>query len=389
MTSAVSKYGSFDDYAASETPGWNRAGGDRLKNWKKDGEITIWLPLNQPPLVVWRHQFPIAVTRDKDKEATLAYWMRGHVCWESEATLKDERKRVRETGARIIPPTACPLCKMQEWLYQQVKVLEKIDWMTDIFRFDGATNPKDNLVLKAGGMLGFFGSKFMSEEEKAEMAAAGVKGTEAWKQKVGAKPECLVCVVDNNEPDKGIQTTFEPISVGEAIKDVLRKAVESRGPEASYSKKPYAIKLKKDPNAKSFNETYDAVAIEKIGLSHEIEAAIIGQVPDLSMHLRPFNGLKFRAFLEKHALIKMPFDEFFSAEAPNAEGNEDDSFDYGANEKELKNENPPGVELAPCDSCNRPLAVTATKCVCGAEYAIEEEPPPPPVQKAARRAKMG
>jgi len=405
MSTSVSKYGSFDDFAHSEAPGWNRSGGgDRLKNWKKEGRVVIWLPLNQPPILVRRHPFPIGVERDNNGEKTLAYWSVGHLCWESEATLRDERKRNND-GSRVAPPESCPLCKMQEWLYQQVKITGEIDWLDDVFAFSGATEAKDNKRLKAGGILGFFGSQYLKDEEKDEMQKAGIYAKDAWSQKTGAKPEYLFCVVDNDAPEKGIQVAFEPSSVGEAVKDVLAKAVKSRGAEGSYARHPFAIELNKNPKPKTFSDFYEACPLEKVGLTVEMEEILRGGVPDISKHLIPFNGAKMRAMMEKHALIDMPFDEFFSSKPPQ-EDTEGTGFPFGANAPEqkpapvaTKTRGParaPKVEAPtiPCDVCKHPMLETDTKCAkCGAEYGEEEDeapPPPPPWSwSEARKAKLG
>jgi len=433
----------------SKAPGSGRGGGRFLSGWKDQktgkGEVSTWMHVKCLPLTVWRHSFPmLIVVEDKKKGVSVTHvWSRNHTCHEEDVVL--DKLYWRETkgdpsSARSFPPERCGICKFAEYLWQEswrwlnlhrwiadkdesgeAKVTGKwalnkegkaaaekkkplgIDPCTVVFKFVSEADDDENTTLHAGGICGLFGRDELPDDLAKAMAAAKIRKTEAWKENAMVKPKSVMCVVDNDKPEKGVQISEETKELGEKVKEEITKVWD--GSEIDIQRKPYCIKWNYD-RSKQMGKQYTATAVMKIKPDARILAAIRGDAPDLSHIEDPFNQQTLRSILERHAKVEgIPWDTIFPSreqekkwaeedEAAAKKGPSDDDEDEGDGDAEGEDEeesedddtesddddddvekDADGEELVGCDECGKPHKISAKKCPhCGHKYEVEEEP---------------
>ncbi len=412
------------------------SGGSKfLKGWKEKGKLYAWLHTLQLPIGLWRHNFPQLIVREeKDTRKVIRnIWGQSFNCHEVEETLLKQHFRDKNTGRREVFPEACPLCRMIEWVYQEVRA-GRLSWTDAVFDFRGADDKREDITLHAGGLYNAysdFGNK-LTDAQKEEMKKAGIFSSEAWKENAKAALSYVFTLVDNDDVAKGVQITIEKKSLGDCVKSAINDALESKGVEQGNPQlNPYCIEFVFD-DSKKMDKMYGARIIERIKLTNEIEELIRSEPPDLTQVIAPCNLKELRANMEKHAVIDMPMDLLFDVPAyhasddapPAPEETESDKraidrikdhvaamrtpevntrapakTDAEIEREAIQNEPPaaapsgrkmrapvpPPVEMGdPCDQCAAPMPKGALKCeACGIEYEADDEPAPPPPKQVA------
>ena len=294
----------------------HRAGGSRgayLTKWKKDGKVNTWLHTERLPMAVWRHGgIPRVVVLDdrQTNESVRHIWSGDWVCAEDESVLR-EQYSLDDKGAREHPPEHCAICRMNDYIRRLVTA-GRMPWTEPVFRFEGDVETETQ-TLFAGGM--FMTRKFIEALDAEEIKAArklGVDTRELWKQNCYAKCEYLFCVVDDAHPESGVQKAFNPSSLGDAVKNVISDMRESKGvEEGDPTQNPYCIQWQYREKETDPKKKYHALPVEKVKLTDGVKELIYGVAPDISKDIRPFNVIEMRAFLEEHALVKLPWKDIF------------------------------------------------------------------------------
>lgn len=402
----------------------NMGGSKFLKGWTEKGKLYAWLHTLQLPIGLWRHQMPMLVIKEDKQTRKIErhVWSQSWNCHEDEDVLKQLNARW-PTSAGKTPsdkspePTRCPFCRFIDWIYDEVRA-GRLSWVDPVLRVEGADNPKENVIVHAGGFYNGFAdyNGRLTDEQKDEMKKAGIYVSEAWKENGKAKLSYVFTIVDNDNIQDGVQVTTETQGLGDKVKGVINDRLESAGVEKGNPQtNPYCIEFTYDEKGK-FDEKYHARYIEKIGMTPEIERLIRSDPPDLSNAVAPFNMQTFRAQLERCLVVKAPLDRIFKVEAPDNEGGGGE-FPHGANANERPsvpevstreeppppppsepktdekkttsggrkprvppkaeaktNEIPPEEMGDPCDQCASPMRKTDTKCAaCGMEYVVDPD----------------
>lgn len=418
----------IDDFLKDRTNAGG-GGGKYLKWREKDAEskVRVWLHCEAPIYKVWRHGgIPRIVTltdRETDEQVT-KLWPGFHVCHEGEEVLDKQYKRDRATGERVAYPKRCPLCRLAETVREMVDA-GQLSWTAPVFKFEtddpNAKTPR--IVLHAGGLYNAFGRKDLDEGELREMKRAGISQQTAWGENIQAKAGYLFLVVNNEAPEDGVQIAFEGGALGDAVRDVLDDARESLGREAGDPRlHPFALMWKHMPKEKIFSNKYRALRLEKLDPTEDVLELLRGPAPDVSRDIKPFNVHEMRGVLEKHALVKLPWDEIFDVPAAKEKPRDDEEGEErprgrgnGAQArrepKEGGEERPPPkredapaqrrrapvkpqAEIVECDACGKPMPEDAAECPhCGEKYgpapakadapAPRPKAPPPPKSSAA------
>jgi len=293
--------------------------------------------MEQRPVSVWRHSFPrVTSWNDKKNGGKIKRAIMGqqYVSHESEDILKAQFFRDRESGLRQKPPKKCPFSFFLQWVQDAIDIGD-LSWTRPLFRFE-VTNETDEgpvtevRLIHAGGIVGMFGKKDMTTDEKIELKNAGIilrvdgKPWEgAWAQNATAKQSFVFPIVDDSAPDKGIQITIESKLVQQSVAAVIkayREDLYDPKTKMTVSKawdpftEPYCIQWKYNPNPKNFNETYVATKVGQVQITDQIKELISGEKPDLSRDTDPFNPKSLRSVFEAHCVIDgIPWDDFFGA----------------------------------------------------------------------------
>jgi len=405
---AATEFEAFDDFLNHSGP--KMRGGSRLKSWHDASKLDAWLHTKRLPVGVWRHSFPqVIIQEDKDtRKITKLIYSLPIVCHEDESVLKEMYERT-PSGERKVPPVRCPVCKLIEYVRSQVAA-GTMSWIDELFRFEGASDPKHNTIIRAGGLYGAFGSRKLTDDEKKEMKSVGIYPQTAWKFNCMPKLSYVFPIVDNNNIAGGVQITTEPDLLKKKVVATIIKEKESNGAEeGDPTINPYCIRFVYREEAEDLKDKYDALRINKIQLTEEVKRLITSDAPDLSQYLDPFNAATMRSRMEKHLTdgVELPFDTLFSGVQAKDEDEEDeDASESKEEEKEEKpapkkttvkkaaaakaaNENgakPEGPKKAgrrpvappedmgdPCDACKAPMKKGQLECgKCGAKYADDD-----------------
>lgn len=458
----------------SKAPGSGGGGGRFLSGWKDQrtgkGEVHTWMHTKCLPMTVWRHSFPmLIVVKDKKTGTEVTHvWGRNQTCHETEDVLDKLWWRTTKgdpSSARDTPPERCGMCKMAEYLWQQswlwlslhrwiankneagteifggrwalnkagkIAAEKKrplgLDPCTVLFDFVSEADSDENTRLHVGGFCGLFGRDELPDDLLKAMAAAKIRQKEAWKENSMVKPKSVMCVVDNDKPEKGVQISEETKELGEKVKEEITKVWE--GSEIDIQRKPYCIKWNYD-RSKNMGKQYTATPVMKIKPDARILDAIRGDAPDLSHIEEPFNQTQMRALFERHCKVDtIPWPEIFptkeqekkwaeedeaaaaaakkkpaeddeeeeeseedddeteeKADGEDDEDEEDDEEEEDDEDDEDEEEietDEDGDELVACDNkkCGQPHKISASKCPhCGHKYEVEEEPETEPEEE--------
>jgi hypothetical protein len=388
----ATKMNTVDDFLSHKSS--DRSGGF-LDKWKKDKTVNIWLHTECLPIAIWRHGFPRLVIMEDDGENVRKFFGGNYNCHEPETTLKKQYKRNADES-REIAPIYCPICKLVDWCYLEIAE-GRIDFTKLMFRFE-ATDPKDTVTIHTGGLCNLYGSDDLTAEQKQAMKKAGISPKEAWRENAYAKLSYLFRVVDNANPDKGVQTAIETGLLGDKVKDVIADARESKGEdEGNPFRNPFCIQWEYKENEQVFNKKYHARRIEKYALTPAIEKLIRGPKPDVSRLIEPFDVKTMRAFLERNCVLKgVPWDEIFDVKKREEEDDDDsdaassDRTPEVATDGDADDATSQGAddEVA-CDACEKPMKASDAECPhCGEKYDVEAKAPEPPPKQIKKRSEM-
>jgi hypothetical protein len=386
---------------------WSAGGGSKferktfLKDWKSEPShrINIFLHTKAGIAQCYRHSFwKVYDAKDKDTGVVTRKLQFTTLNCHEDLNVSYKQSKREIDGSRTVPPKHCPFCKLSEHVRTRV-MNGDLSWTAPVFEFQGQ-DFKGNTITRrifAGGLYGAFSGDKLTDEQKSSLRAGGLEPKDAWKENHVAKNNVVLRVVDYDDVAKGVQIAFQPTSVGDAIKKVIRDTKESLGDEEGNPvRNPYCIQLDYHKDEPVFSKKYEARHIAKNKMTDAVKALIVDTAaPDLGFVVEPFDAEKLRPSLEKACLIKgVPWDEIFADAKKVAEDGQDDGPP-----PERKTTPAPAakaeIKAAPtqvaaedecdCDVCGKPMKLTDKKCPhCGHVYEAEEAPPPPPPVKRSR-----
>jgi hypothetical protein len=360
--------------------------GTFLKNWKDRGFLHCFIHTRAQCEPLWRHPIPVVKTfNNKDTgRADRVVWTDNLNCHETEETLQAQYFRDKDTGAREVPPEKCGVCRMVEYVRDCVET-GAISWTTPLFRFVG-DDPTKARTLYAAGLYGGFTDRKneFSPEQREELGRLHIYNTNAWQYNLMAKLNYGFAVLDADNVSAGIQITVEPQLLGDKVKEVIKKEMISKGEEAGDPwLTPYCFRWESHDKEREPNKRYDAMRYDQVTANPAILQVIRSAPPEMGGLSKKFNPTEVRANLEQHALVALPWDEFFPP-APVTGGQPPQPYAVqGAPTSD--------IQMIACDNCKQPMPVDSLKCVaCGQEYAPAEDevppaPPPPPAAPIVRR----
>jgi hypothetical protein len=394
-------------------------GGSVLKGWKKDKRIVVFHHRTFMITPLWSHQWPAVVERkgeDEDDDDEKEIWMRRWVCHEGLEVLRHQFHRDQKTKARKMPPCDCPKCRFDEWLYQQVQLLETITTFAPVFEF---TDPEvtKSLVLYAAPMLNIkFGKNNpLTPEQKKEARVAGIELKQLFKMNTMPRMNYLFDVIVAKDPEE-VQIAIESAGLGNAIKAAVqaerRKAELGPKRDPDYGdprKHPYAFEWTYDEDAPP-QDKYKVVPLRDTQPDDDILALIDGDRPD-SKNIRTRGNIeKLRADMESFCVLgdKSPnWDDIFNVrkttvQVPAAKKSEPDakapskpdakpttatkatSPTKAAEPAKGKPaaKKPEAPEEVGCTVCDQPMSVDDVVCPhCATEYDVDGQ-----VEKVACKA---
>lgn len=382
----MGEFRTVDDFLSHK--GSEGGGGKRLKSWAKDpGYMNFWLHTKQMPCSVWYHRFfELVVRTDKDDRSKQLknVWGRQHACWESEDILKKQRFRT-ESGRREHPPTKCGACRLIEAIRELIDDGKLQD--TDVlFIFDGADDPTENKKVHAGGLCNIWRND-APNEEKERLKKAGIFLSKSWEENAVAKLSYVFAGVNHDAPGDGLQIAVQTQLLGDQVKRTIRNEVASKdGDLGNPFINPYCIRFIYKADEKKFGDKYDALRIDRLKLTPEIQKLIYGERPDISRYTKKFNQKELRASLEAHAtpIAKklLPWDEIFNVPQLVDERSESPESEKSESKPTEKPSQKPAHAAAdelddPCEDCGAEMKKGQTQCKrCGAKYAADPEPAP-------------
>jgi hypothetical protein len=284
--------------------------GEYLEPWRDKGSVRIWLHTTAAFHALWNHNWPIVKTiKDKQtKEDRLMVFSSRFVCHDPETVTRKARFK-DDDGRREHAPVRCPMCLMLDWISAEIAA-GRLDWCEPLFKFDG-DDPEKCVTLFAGGMVGLFGKKDLSKDEKQEMRKAGVVVRDAWRQKAEVRCQYLFQVVDDADPSAGVVKALEAGDLGDKLKTELNKEIKKRGDKGNPGINPYPLLWEYDENEPQFGKKYAVTALSDDRPTKTILNLIRGPKLDLSKDIAPGNCIELRAAMETHAVYELPFDKFF------------------------------------------------------------------------------
>lgn len=423
---------SVDEFLAYETRGRGTYLG---AEWKKRGWLQFFLHRRRPFAAGWQHQIPRIDIRDDPQTGQPKRVIYGgsYRCIESDDVLENQFKRDRDTGVRTHPPAICPIDLMVDYIRELVDS-GQLHWLEPVFDFD-VGNAESRVVIRASGLWGYGKWSKFSDQQKAELADAGVYEQHAWKERFDAGVKYVVCIVDAENPAKGVQIWKENQAVGDAIKLAIAKEMKRNPRDKSLGdpvQHPYAMCMEYHKD-ESPQKKYQAYRVE-VPLDQHILDLIDSPAPDISSQAGNYMPETLQSQLEKAALFELPWDRFFTKEAIAALKVDDDepaptqaaprttvAVPPGAPTRprpptpQATHALPPGrpaataprapgahpprvpgpppprpapppVQAAPaaedmvaCDGCGVAMPASAARCPsCGMQYEVDAPEPPPP-----------
>lgn len=410
MTRITGRRMSIDQLMNQAQKGGRGKGAKFLNRWKKDvaiervgtsrvkvAKIDVVLAGEEPITEYYSHNIPQVVTTRKkgSKETENHLWSREWMCLESDEVL-DARRFRNDDGTREKPPERCPICILIEMVRQSI-VSGDLDWLTPIFVFGAEGVQESEVEILAGGICGMFGDDDLSGEEKKQLEEADIKQSVAWKQSLDSRSQYLMTVVDYEDPDSGVQITREAKSLGMALEATIAREIEGSGEKGHPTLNPYVFRFKYLPD-NLMSDKYDVVTMRELTVSPEMRKLVSdGPFPDLARALEYNNVKTLRAWLEKCAVIEMPWDEIFApalevcdangipqlgqeagAKDEFDRGSDGGTVDEGGSDGESQSTgdagNVDGLDEVPCDACGKMMRGDLAACPhCGERYGFEDE----------------
>lgn len=291
--------------------------GQWLRFWGKDGQVKIWLHRYTDFYPLWYSSWPRLVTfidrKAGGEERTEVRTVR-YVSHERNQ-LNEKAKYREDDGRREHAPEIDPMALMVEWVAEQV-IEGRLKWTTPIFKFEG-DNPETNITLYAGGIYGTFGDRSMSKEKRQELRRIGITPEDnAFRQSLLVGKYYLFDAVDDDDPGGGVVLALEKsTTTGDRLKRAIEKSIQRKKDKGDPSINPYPFVLRKNAGEKNPAMLYEVDACHDEEPSPEVFALISDPktMRDRTEVIAKADLVQFRSELETHALIKMPFDDFFEA----------------------------------------------------------------------------
>lgn len=274
---------SWGDFLTEKT---FRGGFNRLRNWKEDGEIIIWIHTNTRIHKRAFHMVPYAgIKKDENtgKERKAILFL-PFVCHEDVNLLLKE-------GKRHIP-VHCPICRFIDYL----KNNGDIDDVETVWDSSIGDRKRDRICTKAD----FVGD---------------VEGGGDWRLTFKPSIQYVMGTIDHDNVGEGIRVATEKFSLGEKIKKAVQKEIDRRGPEkGDPDLNPYAFKWVFDSSARSASDYYDAYPFERAEITPEIEELLSQEALDLNPWIAPGDTKILREAMEAHVTVDdVDFDELFDS----------------------------------------------------------------------------
>jgi hypothetical protein len=285
-----------------------------LKPWRKSGKATIWLHTKAKFAKVPHHKWfeIVQFTKRNDEDVSFVRFTRFNCHEPSDyvSISKDRDDDLRRTHCA----QTCPMCKMLEWVEDQV-IAGKLSPDQEIFRFDDG-EPDHLQVLHAAGASGLIGLENAPERWKKICKKSRVLQKEPWNENLGLKLSHCFQVVDDSDPS-GLVYAFEPPDLFFCLKDAIAKEKKREGDDKGDPRSnPYAFLWEFDQvkAQKNFGRGNEVTPLPRRKLTSQIRKLITGpKRNDQHLIVTPGNCLELRASMENAAQIDMPFDEFFAA----------------------------------------------------------------------------
>lgn len=351
----------------------------RLKDWKKDKRIVVWLHTKVGIETVWRHNWPKVVSR-KDKltgDTTNEIWGGLFKCSETDETLKRQNLRF-PNGERKYPPQSCPMCKMLEVIRTKVQSKE-IGVADPVFKFPHQDLMKER-VLYAGSIYNAFKNNCskLTPEEIRSVRQAGIRLAEVWRDDMTPKCNHVIAVVDNEDPFGGVKLAQTSATLGDRLIAAISKemhALKEAGENSDNgdpSIRPYPFEWtykdqEKDGSATPPQDRYNVCALTHNKPSPEIlEAITNSEVPSMIEFLAEGNQSQLMVEMQQYALVDLPWNQIFGtkvqtvvASIPKQE----------ATAPIAAEPTPAFVAMTTCIACALPMREDELICKkCGAEY---------------------
>jgi len=270
-----------------------------LKNWKKDGEIVVFLSTQADFCYpFWSHQFYTneVFVDDRTGEEKEFLKLRKFVSPESDVVLKQQYFREQNNGDVLQTPVLLdPFIKLREWLR-----LECEDMPLDqvVFQWHDPKHNKD-IIWRRG-----------------ELAKLVDKTKDTFSHTLDAKKEYFFVVADANELSSGLQIARVTKSLGDAIRVEVEKIIDSEGEEEGNPQvTPYALKWKFDNTAPPA-KMYSAAQYKRVKPTDDVLEVINNpSFPDPEPECAPKDNdmEEIRAAMVDAATIDLPLDMLFSS----------------------------------------------------------------------------
>lgn len=324
-----------------------RGGFNRLRNWKEDGEIVVWIHTNTSIFKRGFHMVPYAgVKKDENtgKERKSILYL-PFVCHE------DINALIRE-GKRHVPEH-CPICRFIDYL----KNNGDIEDMETVWDSSIGDRKRDRICTKAD----FVGD---------------VDGGGDWRLTFKPAIQYVMATIDHDNVGEGIRVATEKFSLGEKIKKAVQKEIDRRGPEkGDPDLNPYAFKWVFDSSARQAADYYDAYPFERAEMTPEIEELLSQEALDLDPWISPGDTSILREAMEAHVTVDdVDFDELFDNVLPNQGTEQPDEPEEAPVEEEPK----PAPKKAKATKTDIKKAAKAEKTAKPKTRKVAPKPEPEP-----------
>lgn len=369
----------FNDFLTEKT--FNNSF-NRLKNWREDGDIVVWIHTESSMFKRLLHVISYVGTREdeKTKKEVEAIKFLYFTCHEE----VDDYMNKKNSDF----PCRCPMCRFIEWLEDTDKIKDNMTvWEASI-----GDRKRDKICTKAD----FVGNTDAGGD---------------WRLTFKPKLQYVLAVIDDDDLDNGIVVATETFSLIEDMKKAICQEIDRKGPEIGNPHvNPYAMKWKFNSKAKKPADYYESYPYDQATLTPEIKELLDAPALDLDGWVIPGDAVLLREIMEEHIVIEgidVPFDIFFDNIYENHMGNRQETKEEKTEttppprrqRTATKPKEEPKPEPEPeddgtveCPSCRGSGKKRGSACrVCGGagridgpdddEDASEPEPAPEPEEK--------
>lgn len=261
-----------------------KGGYNRLRSWKDDGNIEVWIHTNSAFYKRLFIMIPYVGEEEDEKtgktKRTIKYFP-----YVSHEEINDYISR-KKNGEYY----RCPLLRLIDWLTDNGYV----DDDQTVYDASIGDKKRDRVCTKAD---------FIND-----IPAGGT-----WQLSMKPTMQYVMAVIDNATPKDGIVVTAEKYSLGEKIKGAVRKEIDRKGPElGDPGNNPYCFKWVFNTNANNPNNYYDAYPYERVELTDDIAELLAQPAQDISDWVMPGDTDFLRKIFEAHITVDdVPWDDLF------------------------------------------------------------------------------